>query len=351
MPAWRIAQWLLVLACRINQGRNGGPVLHLCCCCSTQHIVANLADPALAAQPTILIPSLRATHLHAFAGRLGRRCLPPCSAAVPGILVLWVLCGGRIKAWVPHLCPLEFPARLLRVLREMERFAALSYFDDGLGAVSRQVAIYREGWLPRDAPIHSWDHWSRPAAAGFPATLHRSSFGRALRLVESRDPSLCRQGLPPLQRHGLAPPRQGFWPERVTVVLASRHLDAERCLRLSGATNGRLPAFYVPHYRPEKNDPELMKTLSPLPMEMPEFGLLGLVQSVPCQIFFGVSSTVVFLMELLFRVPKRLPVQLVFCPVDAGALGCADELQAFRRLMNHYQSLAIFSAKGLSMAL
>jgi hypothetical protein len=314
------------------------------------HLIANLADPALARQPAILIRPVEAIHLRPLADRLGCHCLPANPRLVATILVAWILGGGRIHVWVPHLSPLDFPASLRAVLLQMGADGALRYFDDGLGCVSRESSVYRNGWVPRQATLHSWDYWSEPASASFPVTVNRSSFARALELVQSRAPGLCWQGIPLLESQGLlgAPRGTQSWP--VALALASSHLDPVRVFERLAAPAQGSPAFYLPHYNAAKNDPTLMK-LPVLRFDVPEFGLLGLAQHRPFSLLFGVTSTVLVLLELLFRAPVTYPVTFVCCASGCGEAAAPDERLSFLRLLAHYRDLPLFSAKGLAMVL
>jgi hypothetical protein len=137
----------------------------------------------------------------------------------------------------------------------------------------------------------------------------------------------------------------------VSLVLSSKLIDVDFCLRSLVLCYPPCQAFYIPHYNASKNHSQLDLTLHKLPLEMPEFGLLGIAEQLPCRIFFGLTSSIVILIEMLLRLNSRVDVVLVYAGHDGRQDTCSGQLIHFKKLLIHYQQLSAVREKGINIVI
>ena len=165
--------------------------------------------------------------------------------------------GKKVIVWVPHTSPLGLSPFVRRLILTLDSLLSVKYIDDGMGFISRETLIYRMGYIRRHVQIHSWDFLSSPTTAGFPATVSRSQFQRALELVKFRHPSLISQGVKGIRQFSA---EKASSP--VNLILASMLLDPH--LYLSDIEHSHPPCqtYYAPHYHDGK-------TIQSLPLDFP----------------------------------------------------------------------------------
>lgn len=345
---WLMSRTGRISANRVNadrtKARQGGRrVLQLFFCCSTWHLIANVADPALTGSAAIIVRSVHATHLRGLARRFQLPIIAPRGSVVAAILILWVLSGGVVNVWLPHLSPSDFPGHFLRsFLSSLEAQGVARFFDDGLGFFTRESHIYRQGWIARNATLHSWDYSLNEFMARECSRLRRrSSFARALALVQSHAPSL-------FQASGAEIPCCDAGA-RLNIFLASRCLDFSVCSPILRSINGPESTCYVPHYNVDKNDRRMMTRLPLLRFELPEFGLLAMAQRTSLRLYFGITSTAINLLELILRSDLGYRLECVF-PIGTSPDHAANQdAMAFAALLGRYKKLELLSARGVDI--
>lgn len=216
------------------------------------------------------------------------------------------------------------------------------FFDDGLGFFTRESHIYRQGWIARDATLHSWDYSLNEFMAREASRLRRrSSFARALALVQSHAPSF-------FQASGAEIPCSDAGA-RLNIFLASRCLDFSVCSPILRSINRVESTYYVPHYNVDKNDRHMMARLPLLRFALPEFGLLAMAQCTFLRLYFGITSTAINLLELMLRSDLVYRLECVF-PLGASADHAANQdVMAFAALLDRYKKLELLSARGIDI--
>jgi hypothetical protein len=347
MQQGNFAAWILAQAIgRANQRSRLSKTKNLCFCYSTLHAIQNIADPHKKRQNTCFFPGIFAHSLLGFVDSLGFRSAPSTGANVLIFIIANACRGYRITVWIPHLGPEDLTPFVRRLIGELDGFQSVQYIDDGMGFLSRDTLIYQRGYISSTAQIHSWDFMALPSEAGFPPTAVRSHFQRAIEVVRTTYPFLLNQGLRQLgqQMH-----QKGEIP--VSLVLSSKLIDVDFCLRSLVLCYPPCQAFYIPHYNASKNHSQLDLTLHKLPLEMPEFGLLGIAEQLPCRIFFGLTSSIVILIEMLLRLNSRVDVVLVYAGHDGRQDTCSGQLMHFKKLLIHYQQLSAVREKGINIVI
>ena len=337
------AGWILAQGIgRLNRRRQSNQSTSICFCCSTLHAICNIADPLMTETNTVFFYTLYASHLYEFIRRLGFKAFGSSDWRVGLVLLSEAARGNQIVIWIPHLSPLDYSHFVRSLILGLTAFQSVKHIDDGMGFVSNETHIYRIGYLSGSELIHSWDFLPMPSKVGFPATLNRSQFRHALEVVRLRNPSLISQGLARIREISAAQTCT-----HVNLILAAKLLDADLCLRQLGQSDQPSQTLYIPHYNAVKNDSRLAILFPNLNLAIPEFGLLGIAEVMPSRIFFGVTSSAIFLIELLLRVDTSQAVEFVFVGTQHCNDAHAREVIMFRELLSHYQGQRALKEKDI----
>ncbi len=339
------AAWILAQAVgRLNRRKEWSQATNVCFCISTLHAMCSVASSTATEANTIFFYTPYSKRLHGFISKLGFRVYCVSDYRVSMLLLSEVFYGKKVIAWIPHASPLGFSPFVRRLILTLDSLLSVKYIDDGMGFISRNTLVYRMGYIRRDEQIHSWNFLSSPTKAGFPATVSRSQFQRALEVIRSHNPSLISQGMKRIR--GLSASKAGC---PVNLILGSKLLDADLCFRHVEQNDPRRQTYYVPHYNVTKNYPVIALRFPSVDLEMPEFGLLGIAEAVSCRIYFGVTISIVFLIELLLRNDSSRAVEFVFVGERCCQGPHGEELIDFRRLLNHYQAQKALRDKGINI--
>jgi hypothetical protein len=329
---------------RINLFCRSSKVFNICLCYSPIHVLINIADPSVTSQGTFFFPGIFASRLIAVVEALGFNSEPLSNQSFILALVSSVSRGHRFIVWVPHLGPDDLPPFVRQVIRELEPLQAVRYIDDGFGFLARDTLIYEKKYISPDATIYSWDFKVPLSEMGMPPVVVRSCFQRAIKIVMTTYPYLLNQGLGQISCQ-----MQQKCPTPVSIVLASKLLDVDFCLRKIASCAKSCQSFYVPHYNVLKNYAPLARALASLPLEVPEFGLLGIALSMPCRIFFGLTSSIIILIELLLRFDFAHSVELVYAVDRLRTDPRSSQLDSFNTILTRYQKLDGFRHRSINI--
>jgi len=341
-----VAAWILAQALgRLNKATSSHQTMNLCFCFSTLHVIQNLAASSLTQKDTCLFYGIFSRHLSGFIRKLEFQSL--CASDTKVILVLFAQAwrGKRFAVWIPHLAP-HYTPFVRRLLRELCAHECVYYIDDGFGFLSRDTYLFQMNYIPANAVIHSWDFTGPHPEAGFPAIVQRSRFSQALSIVQERCPNLLNQGLSKLRADKADAP---LIP--INFVLASKLLDVDFCLSKLNSQETLSRSFYIPHYDPAKNIEQVSSTLPSLKLDMPEFGLLGIAEHLPCRVFFGLTSSIIILLELLLCRNSSHSFELVFAGQESCQNPRHEELMRFKSLLSRYSGHVELRHHNISIVL
>lgn len=343
----KFAGWILAQGIgRINQASRHGKIVNLCFCISTIHLVQNISDPYITRENTYFFAGYFSQNVLRIAEKLGFRSDLLSGSRVLTFLIAHVCRGHRFMLWIPHLGVEDYTPFVRSFIGELYAFQSVQYIDDGMGFLSRDTLIYQRGYIPSFARIYSWDFMALPSDAGLPLTTKRSHFQRAIEVARTAYSFLLDQGLNQVSQHMQL--RHGI---PVEIVLSSKLLDVDFCLRNLVQCYPPYQAFYIPHYNGNKNYEQLASTLHNLSLEIPELGLLGIAEHLPCRIFFGVTSSIVILIEMLLRLNSTVHVELIYAGHDDRQDAHSSELMCFKKLLIHYQQLDVVREKCIDIVI
>lgn len=205
------------------------------------------------------------------------------------VMLEHVLQGRRLTIWIPHLSPLDFSAFTQTLISSLEAYQIVKRIDDGMGFVSRDTLIYRNNYISTRELIYSWDFTPDLARLGFHNTITRSLFGRAVDVVASSNPSLMCEGLPQIEPSVANRPGK-----QIRLILVSKLLDEDVCMKPIKENDVQACCFYIPHYNAAKHSRQFSLKFPSIQLGMPEFGLLGIAEVFSCTIYFGITATAIF---------------------------------------------------------
>jgi hypothetical protein len=316
--------------------------INLCFCCSTLHVVCNIADPLLDKKNAIFFFTFYAGNLKGFIKKLGYSTYSASGFWPVMVIVSNIFKGNRLTIWIPHLSPVDFSFFAQALIHKLKRYQVVKYIDDGMAFASRDTLIYRKNYISVGEGIYSWDFTLNISMLGFPNTITRSYFDKAIDVVASSNPSLISEGLTQLR---LASSNKTG--KQIKIILASKLLDEETCMKDVREDDIQSYCYYIPHYNGIKNSKRFSLEFPLLRLSMPEFGMLGIAGSVSCKIYFGVTATAIFFTELLIRSRYSKPVDLCFVGKENCETIYMSEVKYFRKVLTLYQSHPALEEKGI----
>lgn len=223
--------------------------------------------------------------------------------------------------YVPHLSKSIFTQNQLFVLQLVLKFDLISFYDDGMALISSSGILWKRGFLPCEQNEligwrYSFQKNSRPLKTVSISSAY-THLVNSLGLTNSLNDSMNPEGA------------HSFFGDK-RLIIASKWIDWDALDRLEPLANSSR-YYYVNHYRESKNNPLYAQALS----SWNAFPSLEL--SLPSRIstfshcYFGVTSSIFFLLEVLLAL--QVPSDTVFVPIIAlGSceypLEAADFLQA-----------------------
>jgi hypothetical protein len=285
--------------------------------------------------------------------KIGITSKPVSAYSLIKVIVLSICTGKSVRVWVPHLSPYTLTNFSRSLLSQLAKRGFVIYFDDGMSAISNRSAIYIEGFLPTNSKVASWNYMFANHE-GFPQGIETlSSIEKAILLLK-RYPWLGDSdvtGLTQKSRKNTSccEEYQANAPGKLrkTIVLASRMLDINY-VQENIKTYGSINTYYIPHYRKDKNHPELNKLMNIKHSGFLEYSLYLLCKDQPTQVFHGITSTILLLAEFLLRCPYNVDVTFNYVPSNIESdLIKKEEKEDYEKVLQYYKSSILLKNKGV----
>jgi hypothetical protein len=312
---------------------------HIWVCSSKIHILFAATRSAGVTRKHIFIaPCSRFSGFSGFAGGLGLGHSHYSYSQLILRIALALLRGKKTTVFVPHISLAIADRAGVRLLWLLKYLGLLHFYDDGMTAISSQTILHQSGFLPHTAYLDAWNyHWRSPSRIGRFVDLslaHRSLVrtfpGIDLPCIDAADMSVHDCDVKPLisSESGIT----------TTIILASKWLDYDALnAELSRSRTDISDVIYIPHYNDKKNSETLMATCRVQRCYFPELFLARLFEMQRCRLFFGVTSTSIYLCELLHR--RELAP---FKPIFIGNRSLANEEQRAGEWDDYFKILSSF---------
>lgn len=284
------------------------------------------------------------------------------------LLEIWrgILLFQKVEILVPHVSPYIMPPSLLAFFQRLQAHGLLAYYDDGMSSLSRRTHLFCQRFIPQKALIHAWNFEglralrrnepvfplssllrlmsllsNRPWLAGFrldtvPANslaCHSAALGQCVQALATPDDHVGRVD------HG-----------SLAFVLASKSLNPMAASLRQRLKHSNATTYYLPHYQSQKNCSAISKELTSIFPTQPELFLFCASRHVSVDLFFGVTSSVVLLMELILAGPRCHRLKLFPC-IDLRLSKDRhwDECEDYITLLDHYRQAIPLEAKGIEL--
>lgn len=329
-------------------------------CVSTMHILMAASRPVREGTPIFVFY----TDIHNqsdFASALGL----PCAklGLVPLFREIWkgLITLRKVRIFAPHvsthiMSPRQF--KCFQMLRAQDR---ITYYDDGFSSLSRRTHLFRDDFIPQGALIHTWSyaylldrrHNDRIAPiAPLEGLIQLTARAPWLEGLKAGQPESALMPLSPSAgAESLLPPIKPDSRPSTTCILSSKSLHSSAAWQASQQRPMEHRTYYIPHYKDSKNDPALVAAMENIIPAQVELFLLSFSRYADVELLFGVTSSVILLMELVLASPHMHHLHLVSC-IDTTAIKATDtdEYMDFMKALNWYQNHPRLRAKGVSMA-
>lgn len=213
---------------------------------------------------------------------------------------------------LPLLAEYLFDQKTYELVCALFKFGFVSFYDDGLaGACSKTQNMIR-GLVPSREKIFSWDYSFIAFSKGYPQTVTRSSLSASRKLLRSslKDEYLVFSNY--FENIQCCSDNKVI---NANIILSSKGLSLPLVLECIGKSALR-QTVYVPHYQKWKNNNFLINACVVLNPQNLESALLGLVENQSCRILFGISSSVLYVLEACLstlRSNKGLHYEMILC--------------------------------------
>lgn len=311
---------------------------HIWICASKIHILfAATRSAGITRKHIFIAPCSRFLGVSGFAGGLGLGHSYYSYSELILRIAVALFRGKRAKVFVPHISLAIADRAGVRLLWLLNDLGLLHFYDDGMTAISNQTTLYQDGFLPQVAPLDAWNyHWCSPSRIGRFVDLSlahrfliRAFPGIDLPCIDAGDLSVHDCGARPLISGQSA---------ITTIILASKWMDYDALIvELDRSRTDLSDVIYIPHYNDKKNSEALMATCRVQRCYLPELFLARLFEMQGCRLFFGVTSTSIYLCELLHR-GELAP----FKPIFIGNRSLAHEEQRAGEWDDYVKILSIY---------
>jgi len=243
----------------------------------------------------------------------------------------------KIVVFLPHISLAIADRQGVQLLWLLSAMGAIRFYDDGMSAISSHTVLHQSGFLPPRALIDAWDYpWLSPNRIGSTVDLSLAHRKLASSFPEMDLPYLDLLAPPSLHAGaGLTPAMQ---PDILSIVLASNWIDHDFVHTELHRTGVELAeVVYIPHYNSTKNSQILMNACNVQKCFVPELFLARLFELRRCRLYFGVTSTAVYLCELMSR-GELPPFEAIFVGSRrlAGANNRVDEWDDYSQIITTY---------------
>lgn len=206
--------------------------------------------------------------------------------------------------YVPFISPYLFPAKQYNLLRLLNKIGMVRFYDDGIGAMSLQTAPWKMNYITcSPEEMISWDYrflWSTKQGKNMVSISQSYDF-----FVEQLVGPLeqCR---PFADSQSDSAPADG---RKKDLIIASKWIDWSVVIDQVGEANV-FTATYLPHCVSEKNNQFLLENAACWSEELPPELILPRVLNGFATVFFGVTSTVPYVIEVMLSM--ALPIHPLF---------------------------------------
>ena len=275
---------------------------HIWVCASKIHVLFAATRSAGVTRKYIFIaPCSRFSGVSGFAGGLGLGHSHYSYSELILRIAVALLRGKRTTVFVPYISLAIADRAGVRLLWLLKCLGLLHFYDDGMTAISSQTILHQSGFLPQTAALDAWNyHWRSPSPVGKSVDLslaHRS-LARAFPGIDLPCIDAVDMSVHDCEARPLISGQSGI----TTIILASKWMDYDALnVELHRTRTDISDVIYIPHYNYKKNSETLMATCRVQHCYFPELFLARLFEIQRCRLFFGVTSTSVYLCELLHR--------------------------------------------------
>jgi hypothetical protein len=230
--------------------------------------------------------------------------------------------------YTPHLSKHLYSPNQLLLLHIVSKLGLIFYYDDGMTLVSGSGILWEDNLLPiEQRELIGWNHAFRGRSSPELSISIASSYSS---LVKSFAVSTFSHHS---QNH--VPCNYCCLPKR-KLIIASKWLDWDALDRLNPRSNPT-EYCYVKHYRQSKNNllyEKLIANWDPVP---------NLELSLPSNIssfshcYFGVTSTILFVLDVLLLLDSPSIIETIFVPlINVSSCDYAGEAADFIKALRSY---------------
>jgi hypothetical protein len=229
--------------------------------------------------------------------------------------------------YVPHLSLYIFSPFQLKILKVLQRLSAITYFDDGMTAVSIRGILWREKLIQlARGQLISWNYSFLPSALTFSRASALQSYHDLCNyfFVNHVDGKVCSPQF-----------RDKLLDRPTSLVIASKWMN---WTALKGYYEKLdFKSIYVPHYRASKNNKYFADvSIQWDPYPNLELNLPMIISEID-YCFFSVTSSVFYVLEVLRGLNQQVNTR--FIPViDAASADYPDEVEDFILALRSYNS-------------
>jgi hypothetical protein len=237
--------------------------------------------------------------------------------------------------YIPHLSEYLTDDICHAFIKTLHGKGIVRFYDDGLAAACRQNHHIMTNALPKSSTIYTWDYAFLQSITESNA-VPRSSLAKSrwlLRTHFSMDIEAFKNIL-------IGSTNSGY-PNNPFLVMASKGLSLaliKECLNLKEMAD----CYYIPHYQPQKNNSYLISSTRLIRVAHLEASLLGLLETSHFSICFGITSTILYLLDAVLAhssTYKNISANFFFC-CDSNLLSAEDvyEYDDFKTAIMAYKT-------------
>jgi hypothetical protein len=236
---------------------------------------------------------------------------------------------ARPVVYLPHLSPYLVKPKELALLKRLHRLGFVRFYDDGIGSMSMQTMIWQKKYITCEpGDLMSWDY------RFLRAKKNRSNMLSIVQAYDFFGSHL--QGQPAQQQDSDSPPL-AVVPRAAAraLIISSKWIHWSSVLAMIGDDN-LSTSTYLPHCVSHKNNQHLLETAAPWPYDLPPELVLPDILNDFQTIFFGVTSTVPFVIEAMLSM--SLPIRPLFVvAIDFQLAEFPGEAEDFTEKIRYYQ--------------
>jgi hypothetical protein len=262
---------------------------------------------------------------------------------------------------MPHVSPHILHTYGFSALKILSDRDLVNFYDDGMTSISSKSNLYLSAYIPQHFHINSWDYLFLRDQSFRQHVKPLSSINKALSLLKQfpslYDFSIKRESheqiksselisISKLEKLSTLNSKSGK-----AIILSSKSLE-ETVVFDNLKQEEFSEIYYVPHYRPTKNNQKFMELKLFNHSGFVEYSLLNLCLQTPLLIFHGVTSTVILLTEFLLRQDKSINVKFVFCSTqDYCRSADRQEYVDYIKVLEYYSLLHVTASKGIKYSI